>query len=97
MAGSSALRAAKTSSIITIRLVTYSAGDERLRIVNKPSQRSTTFSKCMKISMEKIETKAEARQSHISTVEGNASCQQTRWRAPNETPKRQISGQSLER
>jgi hypothetical protein len=93
MAGLSALNAANTCPMITIRLAKYKPGDTRLIIVNGPPQRKTTFSKCMNIIMERMETNAEIRHSHNSTVVGKAVFQDMRWRAPKEAPKRQVNGQ----
>ena len=97
MAGSDALKDATTPPIITMRLRRYLAGDTRLIMVSGPPHRRTTFSNCMKMSIEKIETSAATRHSHDSTSVGNTVCQDIRWSAPNEAPKTHITGQrSLE-
>lgn len=56
-----------------------------------------TFSKCMKMSIEKIDASAEPRHNHDSTIVGKTVFQDMRCKAPNEAPKRQINGQSFER
>ena len=64
-------------------------------MVSGGPHRRTTFSNCMKISMEKIDTSAAARHSHCSTGVGNTVFQDMRWSAPNEAPKRHITGQRI--
>src|SRR5271156_53245 len=95
MAGSEALNAAMTPPIMTMRLRRYRDGDMRLIMVSGPPHRKTTFSNCMKISMETIDASAAARHSHCSTGVGNSVFQDMRWSAPNEAPKRHITGQRI--
>jgi hypothetical protein len=64
-------------------------------IVRKPSQRRTTFSKCINANSETMETKAEPRHSHFSMRVGNAVFQHARWRAPNDAPKREQSDRMI--
>jgi hypothetical protein len=54
------------------RLRKYSAGDTRLIMVSGPPHRKTTFSDCMKISMEMIDASAATRHSHCSAGVGNS-------------------------
>ena len=96
MAGSEALNAAKTPHIMTIRPMRYSTGDKRLIIVIRPPHRKMTFSNCIKISIEKTDVSAAARHSHCSTSVGNTVYQDMRWSAPNEAPKRHVTGQIFE-
>jgi hypothetical protein len=43
-----------------------------------------------------METSAAVRHNHSSIMVGNTVFHEMRWSAPNETPNRQITGQSLE-
>ena len=95
MAGSEALNAAMTPPIMTMRLRRYSAGDTRLIMVSGPPHRKTTFSNCMKISMETIDSIAAAHHSHRSTGVWNSVFQDMRWSAPSEAPKGHVIGQRI--
>ena len=90
------LNAAIAPAIITMRLMIYTTGLTIDNNVNGPPHFKTTFSYCIKMSIDTIDVIADARHSQDSTKVGNAVFQLMRCKAPKDAPKRHVMGQILE-